>query len=71
MGGGVLGVVLSEMIDGMVERVSVVGVMLIGGGIFMVLCEKILGKGREKSVLREKRWFFIGLLECICMIGGV
>ena len=53
------------------ESVTVVAVMLIAGGIFMLFCDKIFGNGSEKTVLTEKRAFFIGLFQCISMIPGV
>lgn len=67
----VLGLLFSDMIDAMLESVTVVAVMLIAGGIFMLFCNKIFGNGSEKTVLTEKRAFFIGLFQCISMIPGV
>lgn len=67
----VLGLLFSDMIDAMLESVTVVAVMLIAGGIFMLFCDKIFGNGSEKTVLTEKRAFFIGLFQCISMIPGV
>ena len=67
----VLGLLFSDMIDAMLESVTVVAVMLIAGGIFMLFCDKIFGNGSEKTVLIEKRAFFIGLFQCISMIPGV
>lgn len=67
----VLGLLFSDMIDAMLESVTVVAVMLIAGGIFMLFCDKIFDNGSEKTVLTEKRSFFIGLFQCISMIPGV
>lgn len=67
----VLGLLFSDVIDEMLESVTVVAVMLIVGGIFMLFCDKILGNGDEKTVLTEKRAFLIGLFQCISMIPGV
>ena len=67
----VLGLLFSDMIDAMLESVTVVAVMLIAGGIFMLFCDKIFANGSEKTVLTEKRAFFIGLFQCISMIPGV
>lgn len=67
----VLGLLFSDMIDAMLESVTVVAVMLIAGGIFMLFCDKIFSNGSEKTVLTEKRAFFIGLFQCISMIPGV
>lgn len=67
----VLGLLFSDMIDAMLESVTVVAVMLIVGGIFMLFCDKIFGNGNEQTALTEKRAFFIGLFQCISMIPGV
>lgn len=67
----VLGLLFSDVIDEMLESVTVVAVMLIVGGIFMLFCDKIFGNGDEKTVLTEKRAFLIGLFQCISMIPGV
>ena len=68
----VLGLLFSDMIDAMLESVTVVAVMLIAGGIFMLFCDKIFGNGSEKNCLdRKKEPFFIGLFQCISMIPGV
>ena len=55
----------------MLERVEVVAVTLILGGVFMLFCDKIFNKGSEKTELTEKRAFMVGLFQCISMIPGV
>ena len=67
----VLGLLFSDVIDEMLESVTVVAVMLIVGGIFLLFCDRIFGNGDEKTVLTEKRAFLIGLFQCISMIPGV
>lgn len=67
----VLGLLFSDAIDAMLERVEVVAVTLVLGGIFMLFCDKIFNKGSEKTVLTEKRAFWIGMFQCISMIPGV
>lgn len=67
----VLGLLFSDAIDAMLENVTVVAVMLILGGIFMLFCDRIWGKGSEDTPLTEKRAFMIGLFQCISMIPGV
>lgn len=67
----VIGLLCSDFIDEMLESVSVVAVMLILGGIFMLYCDKIFNNGSEDTVLTEKRAFNIGLFQCIAMIPGV
>ena len=67
----VLGLLFSDMIDAMLENVTVVAVMLILGGVFMLFCDKLFGNGSEKTQMTEKRAFIIGLFQCISMIPGV
>ena len=67
----VLGLLCSDVIDAMLESVTVVAVMLIVGGVFMLFCDRIFNKGSEQTELTEKRAFLIGLFQCISMIPGV
>lgn len=67
----VFGLLFNDMIDKMLESVTVVAVTLIIGGIFMLFCDRIFNKGSEKTVLTEKKAFRIGLFQCISMIPGV
>lgn len=67
----VLGLLLNDFIDEMLESVAVVAVTLIIGGVFMLFCDKIFNKGDEKTELTEKRAFWIGMFQCISMIPGV
>ena len=64
----VLGLLFSDMIDAMLESVTVVAVMLKGS----FFCQNsFFASVAEKTVLTEKRSFFIGLFQCISMIPGV
>ena len=67
----VLGLLFSDAIDAMLEKVEVVAVTLILGGIFMIFCDRIFNKGSEQTELTEKRAFMVGLFQCISMIPGV
>lgn len=67
----ILGLLFSDMIDAMLESVTVVAITLILGGIFMLFCDKIFNKGSESTELTEKRAFWIGMFQCISMIPGV
>lgn len=67
----VLGLLFSDAIDAMLEKVEVVAVTLILGGVFMLFCDRIFNKGSEKTELTEKRAFWIGMFQCISMIPGV
>lgn len=66
----VLGLLFSDAIDAMLEKVEVVAVMLVVGGVFMLFCDRIFGKG-EKTVMTDKNAFMVGLYQCISMIPGV
>lgn len=67
----VFGFLFSDKIDALLESVTVVAVMLVLGGVFMLFCDKIFDKGSEGTALTEKRAFNIGLFQCIAMIPGV
>ena len=71
MPAAVLGLLFSDAIDAMLERVEVVAVMLVIGGIFMLYCDKIFNKGSDDTKFTEKRAFMVGLYQCISMIPGV
>lgn len=67
----VLGLLCNDFIDEMLEKVWVVAVMLVLGGVFMLFCDKIFNKGSENTKLTERRAFMVGLFQCISMIPGV
>ena len=67
----VLGFLLSDTIDQLLESVAVVAVMLVIGGVFMLYCDQIFSRGSEETQMTEKRAFRIGLFQCIAMIPGV
>ena len=67
----VLGLLFNDLIDEMLESVTVVATTLILGGVFMLFCDKIFNKGSEETRLTEKRAFWIGMFQCISMIPGV
>lgn len=67
----VLGLLFSDAIDAMLEKVEVVAVTLVAGGVFMLFCDKIFNKGNETTPFTEKRAFWIGMFQCISMIPGV
>lgn len=67
----VFGLLFNDLLDAMLESVTVVAVTLIIGGIFMLFCDRIFNKGNEKTELTQKRALIIGLYQCISMIPGV
>lgn len=67
----VLGLVFKDFIESNLDNVTLVAVMLIVGGIFMLFCDRIFNKGAEDTPLTLKRAFIIGLVQCVSMIPGV
>lgn len=67
----IIGGLGNKLVDELLGSVSVVAVMLVIGGIFMLFCDRIFNKGSESTEMTEKRAFRIGLFQCIAMIPGV
>jgi len=68
----VIGLLLSDFIDSMLENVWVVSVMLVLGGILMLFVDKWFTypeKGEPK--MTDSSAFKIGLAQCVSMIPGV
>ena len=66
----VLGFLFSDKVDEMLESVTVVAVMLVIGGVFMLFCDRIFNKGTLEEPTYKKA-FIIGIVQCISMIPGV
>ena len=60
----------SGLLDWLLDSIWAVAIMLVVGGIFMLLCDKIFNKGREENKVNEKRAFNIGLWQCLSVIPG-
>lgn len=67
----VLGLAFNDFIESNLGNVTLVAVMLIIGGVFMLFCDKLFGNGSEGTKLTYRRAFIIGLIQCISMIPGV
>ncbi|NOX47231.1 MAG: undecaprenyl-diphosphate phosphatase [Chlorobi bacterium] len=67
----VIGLLLSDFIDSLLENVIVVAVMLILGGIILLFVDKWFDKPAKKQEITYKTAFIIGLYQCIAMIPGV
>ena len=67
----VIGLLLSDFIDSLLENVIVVAVMLILGGIVLLFVDKWFNKPAKKQEITYKTAFTIGLYQCIAMIPGV
>lgn len=65
------GLIFSDLIDRLLDNVTVVAIMLILGGILMLFVDKWFGNRKQSVELTEPRAFKIGLYQCIAMIPGV
>jgi undecaprenyl-diphosphatase len=66
----VIGFLLNDVIDAMLENVVVVAISLLVGGIILVFIDKIANDTREKEVTYWTA-LKIGFFQCIAMIPGV
>lgn len=66
----VIGLLLESYIDKLLSDVSIVAVMLLLGGIFMLFIDRIFSaKGKEHPTLLNS--FFIGCFQVLAMVPGV
>ncbi len=68
---GVIGLLLGDYIDALLENVTVVALMLVLGGIFMLFVDKWFDNPSEDQSMSWKRALKIGFFQCIAMIPGV
>lgn len=69
----ILGFLLSDAIDALLESPTTVALMLIAGGIVFLFIDKIFTKGTitEEPQIKFKHGFWVGLWQCVAMIPGV
>ena len=67
----IIGFLLSEKIDSLLENVMVVAVMLVLGGVFMLFVDKWFNYPDKEQEMDWKRSLKIGFFQCIAMIPGV
>ena len=67
----VIGLLLGDWIDSLLENVWVVATMLVLGGIFMLFVDKLFNYPDESQAITEKKALAIGFFQCIAMIPGV
>jgi undecaprenyl-diphosphatase len=67
----VIGFLLGDYIDALLESVFVVAVMLVLGGVLMLFADKWFNKPAAGARVTYSRAFKIGLFQCIAMIPGV
>ncbi len=66
-----IGLLLGDYIDLLLENVTVVALMLVLGGIFMLFLDKLFNKTTDDQSITYKRAWMIGFFQCIAMIPGV
>jgi undecaprenyl-diphosphatase len=67
----VLGLLLNDVIDAMLENIYVVAIMLLLGGIVLLFIDKITNDHQENKEMSYSMAFKVGLFQCIAMIPGV
>lgn len=68
---GVIGLLMGDLIDSMLESVTVVAVMLVLGGIFMLFVDRWFNRPVADQSMSWQRALKIGFFQCIAMIPGV
>ncbi|NLY23829.1 MAG: undecaprenyl-diphosphate phosphatase [Bacteroidales bacterium] len=68
---GIIGLALGDHIDAMLESVTVVAVMLVAGGIFMLFVDQWFNRPSQDQSMSWQRALKIGFFQCIAMIPGV
>lgn len=66
----ILGVLLNDLIDSLLESPQTVAISLLLGGVVLVFIDKILNPKNE-VILTFPKAFVIGLAQCVSMIPGV
>ncbi|HRF76512.1 MAG TPA: undecaprenyl-diphosphate phosphatase [Chitinophagales bacterium] len=72
----ILGFLLGDYIDAMLENVTVVAIALIAGGVVLLFVDRLFGADITGDVsttdhIGYKNAFVIGVFQCIAMIPGV
>ena len=66
-----VGFLLNDYIDRLLERVDVVAIMLVAGGILMLFVDKWFARPASDQTVTRRKAFIIGLAQCVAMIPGV
>lgn len=67
----VIGFLLGDKIDALLERVDVVGWTLIAGGVFFLFVDRIFRSAPIAEDVTSGKAFRIGCIQCIALIPGV
>ncbi|HHT35442.1 MAG: undecaprenyl-diphosphate phosphatase [Proteiniphilum sp.] len=68
---GVIGLLLGDLIDRLLESVTVVALMLVIGGFFMLYVDRWFNRPAPNQSMSWQRALKIGFFQCIAMIPGV
>lgn len=63
----IVGVLLGDFIDEMLGSVTVVAVMLVLGGVFMLFVDRLFGKGKDAPIT-YRRAFMVGVFQCLAAL---
>jgi undecaprenyl-diphosphatase len=66
-----IGFILSEVIDQLLESVLTVAISLVVGGVVLLFVDSWFQNNPTQSTPSTRQAFFIGLAQCIAMIPGV
>src|SRR5690554_6160633 len=67
----IIGLLLIDYIDALLESVLVVAIMLVVGGVFMLFVDKWFNKPITNQKVGWRRALKIGFWQCIAMVPGV
>lgn len=67
----ILGFLFIDYIDAVLEKVWVVALMLVLGGVVMLFVDKGFGQKETTDKISNRSAFKVGLYQCIAMIPGV
>lgn len=67
----IIGFVLNDFIDSLLENVLVVAIMLVLGGVILIFIDKYFENKATKEDISYTEAIKIGLFQCIAMIPGV
>ena len=67
----VIGFLLNDVVDAMLESVFIVAITLVAGGVVLLFVDKWFKNDPTHSTPSNKQAFLIGLAQCVAMIPGV
>ena len=67
----IIGFLLSDFIDSMLENVTIVAIMLVLGGVVLIFVDKWFKNPAKDQSITYPTAFKIGFYQCIAMIPGV